>query len=124
MTSTRPKYLNIFRIKLPLPGIVSFLHRISGALLFAVIPLFLTVFQYTLASAENFEYVRHGLGQPLTKLVLILLLWGFLHHFFAGLRFLAIDMHIGLELDKARRNSLLVIVSSLSLTVLIGAWLW
>lgn len=124
MTNHRPRHLNLFKIKLPLPGVVSFLHRISGALLFMAIPLFLFVFQGTLDSAEGFEKVQQGLGSPLAKLVLILLTWGFLHHFFAGLRFLAMDMHIGLELDKTRRNSLLVMASSLSLTVLIGVWLW
>ena len=124
MTSHRPKHLNLFQIKLPLPGVVSFLHRISGALLFMAIPPFLFLLQCTLDSAESFEKVRQGLGSPLVKLALILLTWGFLHHFFAGLRFLAMDMHIGVELDKTRRNSLLVIAFSLSLSVLIGAWLW
>ena len=52
MANRRPKYLNLFRIKLPLPGVVSFLHRVSGALLFVAIPLFLAVFQLTLDSAE------------------------------------------------------------------------
>lgn len=124
MTSHRPKHLNLFKIKLPLPGVVSFLHRISGAMLFMAIPLFLFVLQGSLDSAENFEKVRLGFLHPLVKLVLILLAWGFLHHLFAGLRFLAMDMHVGLELDSARRNSQLVMAFSLSLLVLIGAWLW
>jgi len=124
MVNRRPMYLNLFRIKLPLPGVVSFLHRISGALLFVAIPLFLAVFQLTLGAEETFERVRQGLESPLAKMVLILLLWGFLHHFFAGLRFLAMDMGLGLELDKTRRNSRLVLASSLTLTAIIGGWLW
>lgn len=124
MASQRPKYLNLFKIKLPLPGVVSLLHRMSGALLFVAIPLFLLTFQATLDSAENFEKVRQALGSPPAKLVLISLLWGFLHHFFAGIRFLLMDVHVGFGLQESRRNSLLVMVFSLSLTALTGAWLW
>jgi succinate dehydrogenase / fumarate reductase cytochrome b subunit len=124
MVNRRPRYLNLFRIKLPLPGVVSFLHRVSGALLFVAIPLFLAVFQLTLDSAETFEQVKQGFGNLLTKMVLILLLWGFLHHFFAGLRFIAMDMGFGMELGKTRRNSWLVFAFSLTLTALIGGWLW
>lgn len=124
MASKRPKHLNLLKIKLPLPGVVSILHRVSGALLFAVIPLFLGVFQLTLTSAESYENVRQGLASPLAKLVLIGLAWGFLHHFFAGLRYLAMDMDYGLDLDKTRRSSQLVMAFSLGLTVLIGGWLW
>ena len=124
MARKRPKYLNLFRVKLPLPGIVSFLHRVSGALLFVAIPLFLFVFQLTLGSPAGFEKVQQGLGSPLIKLVLIGLLWGYCHHFFAGLRFLAMDMGYGMELGKTRRNSWLVLAFSRTLTAMIGGWLW
>ncbi|MDP2879564.1 MAG: succinate dehydrogenase, cytochrome b556 subunit [Sulfuricella sp.] len=124
MANRRPKYLNLLRIRLPLPGVVSLLHRISGALLFVAIPLFLAVFRLTLDSPAGFETVRQGLESPLAKLVLIGLLWGYSHHFFAGLRFLAMDMQLGLELGASRRNSLLVMVLSSAFTVLIGAALW
>jgi len=124
MPNRRPIYLNLFRIKLPLPGVVSFLHRISGALLFVAIPLFLAVFQLTLNSPADFDKVRQGLESPLVKLVLIVLLWGYSHHFFAGLRFIAMDMGLGVELGKTRRNSWLVVAFSLMLTAMIGGWLW
>lgn len=123
MARKRPKYLNLFRIKLPLPGIVSFLHRVSGALLFVAIPLLLAVFQLTLSSPADFDKVRQGLESPLVKLVLIVLLWGYSHHFFAGLRFIAMDMGLGMDLEKTRLNSWLVMAFSLTLTVLIGGWL-
>ena len=124
MASRRPRYLNLFRIRLPLPGVVSFLHRASGALLFLAIPLFLAAFQLTLGSAETFEKARQGFGNPLAKTALILLLWGFLHHFFAGLRFLFMDMGLGVDLGKTRRNSWLVVAFSLVLTAAIGGRLW
>jgi succinate dehydrogenase / fumarate reductase cytochrome b subunit len=124
MANRRPRYLNLFRVKLPLPGVVSFLHRVSGALLFVAIPLILFVFQLTLESAERFEQVKQGFANPLDRMVLIFLLWGFLHHFFAGLRFLAMDMGLGMELGKTRRNSWLVVGFSLTLTLMIGGCLW
>lgn len=124
MPNRRPKYLNLLKIKLPLPGVVSFLHRISGALLFMIIPLFLAVFQLTLSSVAGFDQVRQGLDNPLVKLCLIAVMWGYSHHFFAGLRFVAMDMGFGLELSKSRRNSWLVLAFSLTLTVTIGVWLW
>ncbi|MHB8167689.1 MAG: succinate dehydrogenase, cytochrome b556 subunit [Sulfuricella sp.] len=124
MANRRPRYLNLFRIKLPLPGVVSFLHRVSGALLFVAIPLFLVVFQLTLGSPADFEKARQGLESPLVKLVLIGLLWAYSHHFFAGLRFIAMDMGFGMELGKTRRNSWLVMAFSLMLTAMIGGWLW
>ena len=123
MARKRPKYLNLFRIKLPLPGIVSFLHRVSGALLFIAIPLFLFVFQLTLGSPADFDKVRQGLESPLVKLVLIALLWAYSHHFFAGLRFIAMDMGFGIELGKTRLNSWLVMAFSLTLTAMTGGWL-
>ncbi|MBU1690992.1 MAG: succinate dehydrogenase, cytochrome b556 subunit [Gammaproteobacteria bacterium] len=123
MARKRPKYLNLFRIKLPLPGIVSFLHRVSGALLFIAIPLLLVALQLTLGSQADFDKVRQGFENPLVKLVLIVLLWGYSHHFFAGLRFIAMDMGLGVELAKTRRNSWLVMASSLTLTAITGGWL-
>jgi len=121
----RPVYLNLMRIRLPLPGIVSILHRISGAALFLVgIPLLLLGLQWSLGSADSFAHARAVLAQPLVKLVLIALLWAYLHHFCAGIRFLLLDVHRGIELAPARRSSVAVLVVSLALTVAIGVRLW
>lgn len=124
MASNRPKSFNPLRIKLPVPGVVSILHRVSGMLLFLVIPLLLIGLQATLAGPESFEAVKLTLSHPLAKIIFIGLLWALLHHFFCGLRYLAMDMDMGLDLPLARRNSWLVIVAALGLTLLAGAWLW
>ena len=121
----RPVYLNLLRIRLPLPGIVSILHRISGAGLFLVgIPLLLLGLQRSLGSPEEFAQLRFVLAQPLVKLLLIALVWAYLHHLCAGIRFLLLDVHRGIELAPARRSSLLVLIVSLALTVAIGVRLW
>ncbi|BBL34729.1 succinate dehydrogenase cytochrome b556 subunit [Nitrosomonas stercoris] len=121
----RPKYLNLLKIREPLPAIISILHRISGVLLFFPgIPLLLYGLQLLLASPESFAYLQSILAHPLSKLLLIFTIWLFLHHFFAGIRHLGLDMHYGLQLQQARFSSKLVLIFNVILTVLMGIWLW
>jgi succinate dehydrogenase / fumarate reductase cytochrome b subunit len=124
MNKKRPKHLALHKIKLPLPGIVSILHRISGFLLFIALPLMLLMLQYSLNSIETYTELMSILALPLAKLMLLGLLWAFLHHFCAGLRYLAIDMHLVRDLAGARNSSKAVMVVSLALTVLLGVKLW
>lgn len=125
VTKQRPVYLNLVRIRLPLPGFVSFLHRVSGAVLFLVgLPLLLFGLQRSLASAEAFDAFLSALASPLAKIVLIGLAWAYLHHFCAGIRHLLLDVHQGIELKAARRSSAVVLVVSLLLTLVVGVRLW
>lgn len=124
MNKNRPVYLDLRLIKLPLPGFVSVLHRVSGLLLFLALPLLLRMLQDSLLSIETYTQLAAMLRHPLSKLVLTGLLWAFLHHCCAGIRFLAIDMHIGAGLAQARASSKWVLSVSLGLTLLIGIWLW
>jgi succinate dehydrogenase / fumarate reductase cytochrome b subunit len=124
----RPKYLNLsallFEIRLPLPGWVSILHRISGALLFVAVVWLLWMLDRSLASESGFEAVKRYTGLPLVKLSIIVLIWAYCHHFCAGIRFLFLDLHKGLDLQSARRSSIAVIAVSLALTAWLGAKLW
>lgn len=124
MTRKRPKHLAIHLIKLPLPGIVSILHRASGALLFLALPPLLWLFQCSLTSIETYTQLTELLAMLPVRLVLLLVLWAFLHHFCAGLRYLAIDLHLGSGLAHARASSRWVVGVSLLLTVLLGMKLW
>ena len=124
MNKHRPKHLALHLIKLPLPGFVSILHRISGLLLFIALPLLLLMLQYSLRSIETYTQLLAVLAHPLAKLMLLGLLWAFLHHFCAGLRYLAIDLDYGVKLAQARASSKMVLAVSLVLTVLLGARLW
>ena len=102
VTKPRPVYLNLVRIRLPLPGIVSILHRISGAALFLVgLPLLLAWMQSSLASPESFDAFRAALANPLAKIVLIGLIWAYIHHFCAGMRYLLLDIHQFIEHNPA-----------------------
>jgi succinate dehydrogenase / fumarate reductase cytochrome b subunit len=124
MNKTRPKHLALHKIKLPLPGYVSILHRVSGAILFLVLPLLLAMLDQSLRSIETFTNLAEYLDHALVKLALIGMLWAFLHHFFAGLRYLAIDLHLLHGLSGARASSRWVLAVSLALTVALGVKLW
>jgi succinate dehydrogenase / fumarate reductase cytochrome b subunit len=125
MLKQRPVYLDLARIRLPLPGLVSILHRISGTLLFLVgIPLLLAGLAASLESADSYAGVRAAFANPLAKLVLIGFLWAYLHHFFAGIRFLLLDLLKGIDLPSARRSSAAVLAVSLALTLIVGLRLW
>jgi len=124
MNKQRPKHLALHLIKLPLPGFISILHRISGLLLFFALPLLLLMLQYSLRSIETYTQLMAVLAYPLAKLMLLGLLWAFLHHFCAGLRYLAIDLDYGVKLAQARTSSKMVLAVSLVLTVLLGVKLW
>jgi succinate dehydrogenase / fumarate reductase, cytochrome b subunit len=121
----RPVYLNLVAIRLPLPGLVSILHRLSGAVLFLVgLPLLLAGVQWSLGSPESFQTLGALVSDPVAKIVLIGLVWAYLHHFCAGLRYLLLDIHQFIELKPARQSSAVVLVASLALTVIIAVRLW
>jgi succinate dehydrogenase / fumarate reductase, cytochrome b subunit len=125
VVKSRPVYLNLVRIRLPLPGLVSILHRASGAALFLVgIPLALFALQTSLESAEGFASLQDMFAHPLCKLVLVGLLWAYVHHFFAGIRYLLLDLHIGDDLRPARQSSVAVLVAGVLLTLIIAVRLW
>jgi len=120
MTKTRPKFLSLAEIRLPVPGFVSILHRVSGAGLFLALPFLLCLLQLSLGTAENFESFKAIVGNPLAKLALFGLCWAYLHHFCAGIRFLLLDIHVGIEKEQARASAKGVLVVSLGLTLLVA----
>lgn len=125
MVKSRPVYLNLFAIRQPLPAIVSILHRISGALLFLLgIPAVLSLLEASGRSAESFAAIRSWFAAPFNKLVLLALIWAYLHHFCAGIRYLLIDLHVGDDLAPARQSAAIVLIVALLLTLVIGVRLW
>jgi succinate dehydrogenase / fumarate reductase cytochrome b subunit len=124
MNKKRPKHLALHKIKLPLPGYVSILHRVTGAVLFLSLPLLLMLLDQSLRSIETYTNLTEYLSNPFLKLVLLGLMWAFLHHFCAGLRYLAIDLHLLPNLAAARASSMWVMVVSLTLTIMFGVKLW
>ena len=110
--------------KLPWSGKVSILHRVSGAVLFLSLPFILYLFDKSLTSELSFFTFSEVVGHPLIKLILLCLIWAFLHHFCAGIRFLALDLHKGIEKHQIQKSAVSVLVVSLSLTLVLGAKLF
>ncbi|MBI3186419.1 MAG: succinate dehydrogenase, cytochrome b556 subunit [Gammaproteobacteria bacterium] len=107
---TRPFYLNLIKIRLPVPGVVSIMHRISGVLMFAAIPLIIYLFELSLRDEAGFAQASEILSHPLSRLFVLALIWALLHHLFAGIRFLLIDFDIGLDKSQSRITAWTVIV--------------
>jgi succinate dehydrogenase cytochrome b subunit len=120
----RPLWYNLSPLNLPVPGLVSIFHRVSGALLFLGLVWFLFLLDLSLASQAGFERVHGYVAHPTVKVGLLVLLWAFLHHFCAGIRYLFLDIDRGADLGTTRRTSYAVLVVSLALTALLGAKLW
>jgi succinate dehydrogenase / fumarate reductase cytochrome b subunit len=115
----RPKNLDLTTIKLPLPGKVSILHRVSGVGLFLCLPLLLWLFGASLASPESFGGIKVIAGMFLVKVILAGLIWAFVHHFCAGIRFLLLDLHVGIEKEAARKSAGMVLAISLPLAAIL-----
>ena len=121
MTKQRPKHLALHQIRLPLAGYASILHRVSGAGLFLMLPLLIWLLQLSLGSTQESAAMFSAItGNLLVKLILLGLLWAFLHHFCMGIRILLIDIHIGVEKEQAHASAVVVMVVSLALTLIFG----
>ena len=124
MSKARPKFLNLLQIRQPIPAVVSILHRISGALLFLFLWIFLIGLQRSLASPESYLQLKAFIDEPLVKLMILGLVWAYLHHTFAGIRHLGLDLRLGIELPGARMTAYAVLALALGLTVIAGVLLW
>ena len=121
----RPKYLNLFAIRQPIPAIASILHRATGAFLFlAGIPFLLWFVQRSLASEQGFDAAMGPFATPLGKLVVLVLAWSYLYHLIAGLRHLMLDLHVGIALAPARASAATVLVLSAVLGLILAVRLW
>jgi succinate dehydrogenase / fumarate reductase cytochrome b subunit len=115
----RPKNLDLTTIKLPLPGKVSILHRVSGAGLFLCFPVLLWLFGASLTSPDSFASFKAVFATLPAKVVLAGLIWAFIHHFCAGIRFLLLDLHVGIEKEAARQSAGVVLAVSIPLTLIL-----
>lgn len=101
----RPKFLNLFVISLPVTGVSSFAHRVSGALLFLSVPGLIYLFGLSVRNAEGYARVLALFDTFCLKVVLSLLVWAVAHHLLAGIRFLLTDVGFGIDLKMARATA-------------------
>lgn len=118
------RFIDLVHYRLPVPGIVSILHRISGMLIFLLLPLLLWLFDLSLSSDRSFDRLVAFCGGTLPRLVLLGLGWALVHHVCAGLRFLLLDVHVGTDKPAARRGAWIVFAASLPLTALFALFLF
>lgn len=111
---------DIVRYRLPMPGMVSIMHRISGAVLFLALPFLLYLFELSIRSEISFAEFGGVISHPFAKLVLVVLAWGYLQHFFAGIRHLVMDTHIGLDKQSARKSAAVVLGLTAITTLLVA----
>jgi len=123
--AARPKYVDVNMLHLPIPGLVSIFHRVTGVVMFLfLIPAVLFVLQCTVGSEAGFNRWKAVFSEPLVKITFLGFVWAYMHHFFAGIRYLLLDVHIGIDLAPARMSAKIVMVMGLVATILIGARIW
>lgn len=112
--------LQIIRYRLPAAGVVSILHRVSGAMMFLLLPFILYLFDLSITSEISFDYLKGFTSHWFVKLLILAVSWGYLHHFCGGIRHLIMDAHIGLSKEEARKSAHVVFLVSVPLTLLVA----
>jgi succinate dehydrogenase / fumarate reductase cytochrome b subunit len=128
----RMRLVDATKYRLPPAGWVSILHRVSGILMFVLLPFAIWMFDTSVTSEITYDrfasvFTAGAAGLPgwFYKLVALALIWSFLHHFIAGLRHLWMDMsHAAVTRERGRMSAIVTLVASLALTVLLGAKLF
>jgi succinate dehydrogenase / fumarate reductase cytochrome b subunit len=121
----RPKYYDLNLAHLWPPALLSIFHRITGAaLFFPLLPLGLYILQVSLGSEAGFARWHAVLQHPIAKLVVFLVAWSYAHHFFAGIRYLILDLHVMGSKPAARSSALAVFVLGFLAALAVGACLW
>ncbi len=121
----RPKYYDLNLLNLPMPGLVSIFHRITGVAMFLfLIPLTLIILQTTLQSEAGFAVWKGYFNNLVVKCILIGFVWAFMHHLFAGIRYLLLDLHIGINKAPAQVSAKVVLVAGLVATAIFTARIW
>ena len=137
LAKKRPEFRNINALsdlptyRLPAAGWVSILHRISGLLMFLLMPLIIWMFDHSISSEISFAKfsAAFGLGLGfvpgwLMKLIALALIWAYLHHFIAGLRHLYMDVQHAVSKEFGKSSAVVTLVLSLGLTAVLGAKLF
>lgn len=117
----RPIFLNIARIHLPVTAVLSIAHRLTGLLMVLLIPVGIYILDLSLRDAADYQQVISWLDTSWMRTILILTIWFIAHHFFSGVRYLLLDIDIGIEAAASRKTAWLAILAG-GVTMFIGAW--
>jgi len=120
----RPVNLALTKFAFPLAAIASITHRITGVLLFVGVGFLLYALSLGLSSSADYTRAAALLEAPLARLLLLAVLAALAYHFFAGLKHMLLDFHVGDTVEAARLGSQVVIVLTIATVVALGVWLW
>ena len=110
--NNRPVYLNLLQIRLPVAGIMSIVHRITGVLMFLATPFIIYLLDLSLSTPQDFARAGQLIQSGLGMLVLFGVLWGLLHHLLAGIRYLLLDVHVGIDKPWYRYSAWVVLIAA------------
>ncbi|RLJ20814.1 succinate dehydrogenase, cytochrome b556 subunit [bacterium endosymbiont of Escarpia laminata] len=119
----RPVFLNLLQIKLPAAALLSVAHRATGIVMFLLIPFCIYLLEMSVSDETGFQRVLAMIDSLPFQILLFLMLWILLHHLLAGIRYLLIDMDLGVDRIVARKSAWLVIFSGFASASLLGALL-
>ena len=117
-----PVYLNIFRIRFPVGAVTSIAHRISGVLLFLSLPFFVYLLDLSLRDADGFARATAWFGSLPVRLLSVVIAWSLFHHLVSGIRFLLIDLEVGVTRPVARTSAWAVNLAGAICTLLYAWW--
>lgn len=110
-STQRPVHLNLLKIKLPIGGIMSIIHRATGVFMFLALPVLIYLLNLSLSGVAGFAQAD-GLVHSVVGVVFVfLLMWSIAHHLLAGMRYLLIDIDKGVEKETARQTALGVTIA-------------
>jgi len=118
------RLIDASKYPLPVAAKLSILHRVSGVVMFVLLPFVIWMFDTSLSSEVSFEAFTSVLSSPLAKLVVLGLIWSYLHHFCAGVRHLWMDATHSVTKEQGRSSAVVSFAVSLLLTVALAAKLF
>ncbi|MBD3610270.1 MAG: succinate dehydrogenase, cytochrome b556 subunit [Gammaproteobacteria bacterium] len=108
MSTNRPVHLNLLKIKMPVTAVMSIIHRITGTFMVLSIPILIYLFAMSLSGEQSFKQLADMFDSTLVRFIAAVFIWFLAHHFLAGIRFLLIDIDIGVMKQTARTSAMMV----------------
>lgn len=119
----RPVFLNLLRIRMPVTAMLSIAHRVSGVLLFLAIPVAIYLLGMSLSGPEGYAQALALFEYRAVRVAGAIFLWSYVHHLLAGIRFILLDVDIGIRLHVARITAWIVNVIGIAVFVAaLGGW--
>ncbi|NOX75947.1 MAG: succinate dehydrogenase, cytochrome b556 subunit [Gammaproteobacteria bacterium] len=123
-STDRPVFLNLLRIRQSAMALLSIFHRISGILMVLALPALVYLLGLSLRDAQGFAQAVNLLQHPVARFVLLLLGWALAHHMLAGIRFMLLDVDVGITRAAARNSAWLVLLVGLAVLVSLFVFYW